>query len=136
MSAMCQKRTLGHHDQLGMCCLVMGQLMRGGFPFLDFVVFGREFNRPSREERAQFPSGRLDAEMFRNMRLAHPPHRRCEAAGALESVSRRGASDPCLPIAKAELFDQVQALDGFIVLEYDLNERMFFGLWPGCRVHR
>src|ERR1700730_9288464 len=27
----------------------------------------------------------------------------------------------------------MQALDGFIALEYELNERMFFGLWPGCR---
>src|SRR6188768_1103834 len=108
--------------------------MRGSLPFLGFVVFGREFNRPSCEERTQFLSGLLDAEMLRDMHLTHPPHRRCEAGSALEAVSRRNASDPCLPIAKADLFDQVQALDGFIVLEHGLNERMFFGLWPGCRV--
>ena len=61
---------------------------------------------------------------------------RCEAGGALEPLNRRNAGGLCLPIAKTDLFDHIQAPDGFITLEYELNERMFFGLWPGCRVHR
>ena len=52
-----------------------------------------------------------------------------------ETVKRRDAGNPCLPIAKADLFDQVQGLKVIIALEYDLNERMFFGLRPRCRVH-
>ena len=39
-----------------------------------------------------------------------------------------------LPIAKTELFDHMQALDSFMALECELNERMFFGLWPSCRI--
>src|SRR5437879_12095563 len=74
--------------------------------------------------------------MFGDMRLAQPPHRRCEADGAFEPLNRRDAGGLCLPIAKTDLFDHIQALDGFIALEYELNERMFFGLWPGCWVHR
>ncbi len=69
--------------------------------------------------------------MFGDMRLAQPPCHPCEAGGALESLNRRDAGDLCLPIAKTELFDHIQTLDGFIALEYELNERMFFGLWPG-----
>src|SRR5215207_2235276 len=74
--------------------------------------------------------------MFGDMRLSQPPYRRCEAGDALEPLNRRDAGGLGLPIAKADLFDHIQALDVFIALEYELNERMFFGLWPGCRVHR
>src|SRR5260370_35467861 len=58
------------------------------------------------------------------------------AGGALEPLNRRDAGGLCLPIAKTGLFDHIQALDGFIALEYELNERMFFGAWPCCRVDR
>src|SRR5580700_5803461 len=74
--------------------------------------------------------------MFGDMRLAQPSHRRREAGGALEPLNRRYAGDLCLPIAQTDLLDHIQALDGFIALEYELNERMFFGLWPSCWVHR
>ena len=70
--------------------------------------------------------------MFRDMRVAEPPHHRCEAGDALETVKRRGAGDPCLPITKADLFEQVQARKGFTAVEYCLNERLFFGLWPAA----
>ena len=49
-------------------------------------------------------SGLLDAEMFRDMRFAQPPNCRSEAGGALETVKRGAASDPCLPIAMADFF--------------------------------
>ena len=29
----------------------------------------------------------------------------------------------------------MQALDSFMALECELNERMFFGLWPSCRIY-
>ena len=48
---------------------------------------------------------------------------RCDAGGALELLNRRDAGDLCLPVAKTELFDHVQAFDGFIALEHELNER-------------
>src|SRR5258705_12618729 len=41
--------------------------------------------------------------MFGDMRLAQPPHRRCEAGGALEPLNRRDAGDLCLPTAKTDL---------------------------------
>ena len=84
----------------------------------------------------QFLSGLLDAEMFGNVRVAQPPHRRCDADGTLEPLNHCDAGDLCLPIAKADLFDHIHALEGFIALEYELNEGVSFGLWPGCRVHR
>src|ERR1700724_4620734 len=74
--------------------------------------------------------------MFGNVRVAQPPHRRCDADGALEPLTHCDANDLCLPIAKADLFDHVHALEGFIAFEYELNEGMSFGLWPGCRVQR
>src|SRR6516162_7488042 len=104
--------------------------------FLRFVVFGRELDRPSREERTQFLSGLFDPEMVGDMRLAQPPHHRCDAGDLLEPLNRRDSGDLCLPIAKTDLFDRICALDGFIALEHELNEWMSFGLWPGCRVHR
>ena len=70
------------------------------------------------------------------MRSAQASHRRCEAGSALEPFNRSEAGDLRLPIAKTDLFDDIQALDGFIALECELNEGMFFGLWPSCRVYR
>jgi hypothetical protein len=61
-------------------------------------------------------------------RLAQPPYRRCEAGGAFESLNCRRVGGLCPPIAKTDLFDHIQALDCFIALEHELNERMFFGL--------
>src|SRR5258708_34406707 len=74
--------------------------------------------------------------MLGDWALAAPPSPPWGVGGALESLNRRDAGDLCLPIAKTELFDHIQPLDGFIALEYELNERMFFGLWPGCWGHR
>jgi hypothetical protein len=88
-----------------------------------FVVFGRELDGPSREERSQFLGGLFGAELFGDMRLAQPRHHRCDAGGALKLLNRRDAGDLCLPVAKTELFDHVQAFDGFIALEHELNER-------------
>jgi hypothetical protein len=51
-------------------------------------------------KRTQFLSGLFDAEMFGDMRLAQPPHRRCMTSGALEPLNRRDADDLCLPVAK------------------------------------
>jgi len=48
---------------------------------------------------------RNTAEMFGNVRVAQPPHRRCDADGTLEPLNHCDAGDLCLPIAKADLFD-------------------------------
>ena len=63
--------------------------------------------------------------MFGDMRLAQPTNRRCDADDALEPLNCRDAGDLCLPIAKTDLFDHIQALDGFIALEQELNEQIF-----------
>src|SRR4051794_14361455 len=102
--------------------------MPGSLPFLCFVVFGRELNRPLREERTQFPGGLFDAEAFGDMRVAQPLHDRSEAGGAFELLSRGCAGDLCLPVTKAGLPDHVLAPDRLIALEYALNERMLPGL--------
>src|SRR3974390_3524502 len=100
------------------------RLMMGpcGLRLLRFVVFGRELDRPSLEEGTQFLSGLFDPEMFGDMRFAQPLHRRCEAGDLLEPLNRSDAGDLCLPIAKTDLFDRIGALEGFITLEYELNE--------------
>src|SRR5262245_10110706 len=70
------------------------------------------------------------------MRLTQPSYCRCDASDALKPPNRRDAGDLRLPIAKADLLDRIHALDGSAAPEYELDERMSFGLWPGRRVHR
>src|SRR5262245_57122472 len=74
--------------------------------------------------------------MLSNVRVAQPVRRRCDAEDALELLNCGDAGDLRLPITKADLSDQIHSLEDFIALECQLNERVFFGLWPGCRVYR
>src|SRR5215831_5962686 len=74
--------------------------------------------------------------MLSNVRVAQPSHSRSDADGALKLLNCGDAGDLRLPIAKTDLSDHIHALEGFIALDCELNEGVFFGLWPGCRVYR
>src|SRR6516162_6251813 len=74
--------------------------------------------------------------MLTNARAAQPPHNRSDTDGALEPLNCGDAGDLRLPKAKTDLSDDIHALKGLIALDCKLNEGVFFGLWPGCRVCR